>query len=378
MLHTGTHKPDRDWYADGSIEILLSNPFKREDFRKAIAERNFDYAFVMYGRLRMIVSVLKERVKRLFTVGGLAVYKGFAIPEVLSPEGMLVPQREYSEISTSNGTLEGKPNHPNVKINRIIDTERVLFDIFPFATHFRYPWVYAENSMAIHEYCIVKRVLDGRKHIILPDGGLTLYSRGYARNLVHAMMLALDKEEISRGETYNVADEQTLTLKQIVEVICKALNVPLIEIINVPSDFLRSDNAEGLVCPWGPLLRKRSASHEIMDVGKMIFTLGYRDLVPVAEATAITAQWLANNLPDHESAIKVLQDPFDYDAEDEYISAFKAGDRERMRMVSWKRKPGFTAFTYTDERNPFDGLDQNQRHSGSYDPKLKKRVKPVW
>lgn len=182
MLHTGTHKPERDWYGSGEIDLIICNPFKKESFETAVRGRNWDYAFVMYGRLRMIVQVLQGRVGRLFSIGGLAVYAGFAAPELVIPTGMLVPQREdSSKVSTDTGDVRGRPTHPNVKIHRIIETERVVFEYFPNATHFRYPWIYGEDSLSLWDYLIVKRLLDGRTKIILPDNGLTLISRGYSR-----------------------------------------------------------------------------------------------------------------------------------------------------------------------------------------------------
>ena len=264
MLHTGTHKPDRGWYSNGQVEVLLSNPFKEETFKEAVRGREWEYAFVMYGRLRMIVQVLRGKVRRLFSVGGLAVYAGFAAPHLVSPTGMLVPQREDSRLSTDSGLSSGVPNHPNVKIHRIIETEAALFQHFPNATHFRYPWIYGEDSLSLWDYIIVKRIVDGRKKIILPDNGLSLISRGYSRyvfsfeqwsgsryhkacrNVAHALISAFDNEKVSEGEVYNVGDEQALTLRQIVEIIAQALG-KTVSIVNIPSEF---------AVPCRPLLRK--------------------------------------------------------------------------------------------------------------------------
>ena len=58
---------------------------------------------------------------------------------------------------------------------------------------------------------IVKRILDGRPHIILPDGGLTLHHFGYSENLAHAVLLSLDRPEHSRGQIYNAGDTNTLS-----------------------------------------------------------------------------------------------------------------------------------------------------------------------
>lgn len=47
-------------------------------------------------------------------------------------------------------------------------------------------------------------------------------------------------------------------------------------------------------------------------------------------------------MPDHATAVAVLQDPFDYAAEDELIEAYSRGDWEAMKAVKWAREPGFS------------------------------------
>ena len=86
---------------------------------------------------------------------------------------------------------------------RIRRTEETLFELQPQATHFRYPYVYGPYQLAPREWMVVRRIQDQRPHIILPDGGLTLQSFGYAENIAHALLLALDQPEACQGKIYN-------------------------------------------------------------------------------------------------------------------------------------------------------------------------------
>ena len=88
---------------------------------------------------------------------------------------MLVPTAETSDLyNTEDGTMAGKAEHPNIKIERIVQSEQGVFKDKPGATHFRYPSVYGANQLLPWEWSIVRRCLDKRPHLILPDGGLTV------------------------------------------------------------------------------------------------------------------------------------------------------------------------------------------------------------
>ena len=47
---------------------------------------------------------------------------------------------------------------------------------------------------------IVRRILDRRPHIIVPDDGLSLQTYGYAGNLAHAVLLGVDHPEVAAGQ----------------------------------------------------------------------------------------------------------------------------------------------------------------------------------
>ena len=72
---------------------------------------------------------------------------------------------------------------------RIVETEELVFSLHPSATHLRYPLIYGPNQLLPREWLIVRRILDGRPHIILPDGGLTLRTAAFTENAAHALLI---------------------------------------------------------------------------------------------------------------------------------------------------------------------------------------------
>ena len=63
----------------------------------------------------------------------------------------------------------------------------------------------------------LRRILDRRRSIILPEDGLTLNHSAYVENAAHAILLAVDRPEAAAGQIYNCGDERLLTLDDTVE-----------------------------------------------------------------------------------------------------------------------------------------------------------------
>ena len=93
--------------------------------------------------------------------------------------------------------------------------------------------MYGPYQLVPREWSIIRRILDKRKFILLPDDGLALMTHGYAENLAHAVLLAVDQPQASAGQAYNCGDEIQFTMRQLVEVIARTMNYQL-EIVNVP------------------------------------------------------------------------------------------------------------------------------------------------
>jgi nucleoside-diphosphate-sugar epimerase len=304
IMHTGRHESPE--IAD-LVEHLHTDPFDGAGVDDVLARRTFDAGIVMYGRLRDLAPVIGARVAKLITIGGMPALLGYGHPEALTPHGLPVPTFE------SDGVVEAGRGPTNDKVSRIVETEQATFRAQPTATHFRYPLVYGPNQLLPREWMVVRRVLDGRRRIILPDGGLQVRSAVHVANAAHALLLALDQPDISAGRIYHVSDERTPTVRQVVEIVAAALDHRF-EIVDLPYE---------LATPAHPLTMLTGTFHRYTPSTALTRDLGYHDVVPCEDGLAQTAQWLASNPPEPGGSIeRALQDPFDYLREDALLDAW--------------------------------------------------------
>jgi nucleoside-diphosphate-sugar epimerase len=300
IFHRGTHEIPE---IPATVEHIHGDPHFRETVEAAIGPRTFDLVIATYGRIRVVAEALAGKTPRFIGIGGVALYRGYFNPSELFPAGLLSPVPEDDPVAAS----EAEQRFAWL----IASTEREVLRFHPSGTMFRYPYVYGPYQLVPREWCVIRRILDRRQHIILTDGGLTLMTHGYAANLAHAVLLAAEKPEASAGQVYNCGDERQLTLRQVVEVIAHEMNREL-EVIDVPSRIGMTSSA---------LTLQSSPHHRLMDLFKVKTELGYHDLVPVTEAIARTVRWYLEHRPDPGGEIeRRLQDPFDYAAEDQLVA----------------------------------------------------------
>ena len=305
VLHTGRHEVDT-LPPETEVPHVHTNPFRIDEVAETLGNATFDVVYAMYGRLRDLAPYFVGRCGQFIAVGGIPVYKGYARPAQNWPRGLLTPLRESADRAV---------NDANDKVAKIVATEDVLFEHHPNATIFRYPLIYGPGQINPREWLIVRRIIDGRRRIIVSDGGLTLRTAAYGPNAGHALTLAADHPEAAAGKAYNISDEHTLTARQTIEVIAAALDVEL-DIVSLP---------EELATPARPFLGEENSLHRSMSPDLMIAELGYRDKVGVVEAVGMTARDLYEN-PVRRGSTKErrMQDPFDYDAEDAIIDAYRS------------------------------------------------------
>ena len=319
ICHTGRHEVAE---IASEVEHIHTDPFDRDALEHAFAGRTFGVAIAAYGRLRSVAEVLVGRCERLISVGGMPAYRGYMDADRFTPPGLPIPTREDGSRSTEDDDL---------KSFRIARTEDALFALHPQATHFRYPYVYGPRQLTPREWPIVRRIIDGRPFIVVPDGGLTIYTYGYAENLAHATLLAVDQPEASAGQIFNAADATAFTLAQTIEIIASALDHP-IEMVSMPYE---------LAPVTRPLVRQLRTTHRVVSVDKLVHLLGYRDVVPAAEAIARTARWLVANPPSSEVEAR-LEDPFDYVAEDRLVTQWRALVAAMQPLEFAAGEPGLT------------------------------------
>jgi nucleoside-diphosphate-sugar epimerase len=182
ILHRGTHeRPDLPTV----VRHLHHDPYDDAVLDDILGGASFDLVVAMYGRLRRIAACTAGRVGQFVSVGGVPAYRGWMNPWLADPPGLAVPVTE--EAATVAAPAEDEKGF------RIVRTEAAVFESHPAATHFRYPYVYGPYQLAPREWSIVRRVLDGRRRIVVADDGLTLHHHGYTENLAHALLLAVDQ-----------------------------------------------------------------------------------------------------------------------------------------------------------------------------------------
>ena len=320
ILHRGLHERPE---TPEQVHHLHADPYDDDALRHAAGGPTCDVVFAMYGRLRRIAEVWRGRTGRFLSVGGVPVYRGWMNPFLHAPHGLPVPVAENAPLVTDPAEDE--------KGYRIARTEEAVFAHHPGATHFRYPYLYGPLQLVPREWLVVRRVLDGRARIVVPDDGLTLHHHGYTENVAHALLLALDDPDAAAGTVFNVGDEDVLSIRQVVEIVSAALGHAF-DLVSMPYD---------VAVPARPLLMQPLPAHRVLDLTRVRSELGYRDLVPAREALARTARWLADHPPEPGGQEEmVLTDPFDYDAEDRLIAAWQHS-REVLPPAAFAVEPGY-------------------------------------
>ena len=318
MLHSGRNEIDE---IPDEVVHIHDDVYDPDRLAAVFEGRTWDLCVASYGRLRKIAELLEGRVGRFVSVGGFPALLGYMNPWAFEPNGMPVP-------TPVEGPLV-REESADTKGYRIVLTEEAVLHHQPEATHFRYPFVYGPRQPVPREWLIVKHILDRRPHIILPDGGLTIHHFGYSENLAHAILASIDRPENCRGQIYNAADQEVLTLRAVVELIAAGLDHDW-EIVNMPWE---------IAVPARPLITQPLTTHRVLDVTKMERDFGYRDLVPPREAVVRAARWLVEN-PLDENQQSLLQDPFDYAAEDALIESWRKA-LATIPEIEFEKEPGY-------------------------------------
>ena len=313
VLHRGVHEVE----LPSEVEHIHCDPHFAESLQGGLQGRSFDVIVASYGRLKVTAEVVKGHTPRLVSVGGAAGYKGWARMTEPNPwrtmEELPVPIREDDPLATAPGVDRFS--------EQIRLAERTVMEAHEKghynATHFRYPYVYGPRHLIPMEWSIMRRIMDGRKRIILPGGGMSFTSRGYAENYAHALLLAIDNPTASRGQVYNVSDERAFSTRDWVRMIAQAMHKDL-EFVEIPFSVLLDDFTGAPAQALFPF-------HQVVDISKIKTQLGYRDAVPPEKGLETSVQWLLEHPLKHGGDEEThMGDPFDYAAEDKMIDIWDA------------------------------------------------------
>ena len=167
-------------------------------------------------------------------------------------------------------------------------------------TVLRLPMVYGPGDPLHRFYPVVKRVADGRRHIIFPEALAAWHSpRGYVENVAAAIALAATDDRAAQ-RVFNVCEEPAFGELEWARKIASEMRwegeFVVLPDNRTPPHLLKPGNA---------------AQHWTASSARIRRELGYNEPVAIDEAIRRTTAWQRENAP----AVEFLAQ-FDYAAED--------------------------------------------------------------
>jgi nucleoside-diphosphate-sugar epimerase len=324
IFHRGVHESPQ--LADVEpVEHIHGDPHFRPSIDEAVGARSFDIVVAMYGRVKHLAAAFAGRCEQFVSIGGTPVYSGF-FPAV-GPPALPIPVTELHPV------VQDSRDDPALRFSRqLAEAEETVFAHHPGATVLRFPMIYGPHNARPAEWSVVRRVRDGRRHMILPDGGFQIHTRCAARNAAAFVLGAIDRPDAASGQVYNCGDPLSWSLCQWVEAITALLGAEL-EIVSIPSDI--AIEAATTLLP----LANTTATHCIVSTEKAQQQLGYQPVVQPIDALAEVVKWYGS-LPAFDPASSPsFTDRFDYVSEDALIAEYRAAVRRITDAVEQQRQP---------------------------------------
>lgn len=342
VLSTGRHPVPYD----GEVERIIADPHFLEPLQQALRQRFFDVAIAQYGRLRFVAQALSGRVEHLIAIGGM-FYPGWIDPAAtVRPTSETGQQRDWTVkyLDEALPMPETTPLETVGKLGqRVIEADTAvrlghLRGEYQ-ATLLRYPRVYGPRQPGAAEWSIIRRILDGRRRILVPDGGYLIQSVLYVENAARIVLAAIEHRAAAAGQVFNCADPEPLTHRKWIKLIASVMGTE-VELVSAPMAHAK---------PAWPYARfPLTAGHHILDTSKLA-CLPYQP-TPLAIGMRRTVQWYLED-PDRRgrSVEPQLRDPFRYDIEDQLFAEL---DVMQQRLDAIEVPDMDMAHTYTHPTTP--------------------------
>jgi nucleoside-diphosphate-sugar epimerase len=168
---------------------------------------------------------------------------------------------------------------------------------------------------SVREWYFVKRVLDGRRLVMLGDRGQSRFHPVSTENLAELIWLAA---EHPGRRVVNAGDPGPPTLLEISRAIAAALGHEWTEVL-LPT------LGEPCETPWS------CPRPVVLDMTEAAFEVGYRPVTTYERAVPATCEWLVEATKEHPwqelmpRMAEYLQDAFEYEAEDELLGELVKG-----------------------------------------------------
>src|ERR1700731_22679 len=242
-----------------------------------------------------LMNTFRGATRRVVMLSSIDVYRAIAVSQ-----------------GTESGPLQELPLTEESELRRILypyppESMQVMRGIFPWVTDdydkvpaeravmndrelpgtvLRLPMVYGPGDR-LHRFCpVVKRIVDGRQHIIFPEGLAAWRSpRGYVENVAAAVALAATDDRAGR-RIYNVCEEPSFSELEWGRKIASEMRWEG-EFVVLPTER----TPRHLLKPGNP------AQHWTASSSRIRHELGYEEVVAIEDAIRQTIRWQRENPP---------------------------------------------------------------------------------
>jgi nucleoside-diphosphate-sugar epimerase len=303
----------------GTDEILGNRRFLQDhqpEFRRQKFDVVIDFVLSSGHQAQRVMDTFRGIAGRVVALSSMDVYRAWGVFYNMEPGGLQeLPLTEDSDLRTSPITyppdvlkrVQTIYGWLDAEYDKIPVEQAVLGDPKLPGTILRLPMIYGPGDPAHRFYPILKRIDDGRKQIIFADDVAPLRTpRGYVEDVSAAIALAATSPQAA-GRVYNVCETDFFGELDWARKIAAATNWSG-EFVVLPHDR----TPKHLLSPGN------TAQHLVVSSERIRKELGYRELLPREEAIRRTIEWERANPPAAPTA------RFNYDAEDEALSQFKA------------------------------------------------------
>ncbi len=284
-----------------------------EELKRFAPELVIDLVLSSGPQAERLMDVFRGAARRVVMLSSMDVYRAIGISQGTEDGPLLeVPLTEDSELRRSlhpypPAVLQGMrkifswatDDYDKIPAERI-----VMNDLELPGTVLRLPMVYGPGDPLHRFYPVVKRIADGRRHIIFSDMLAAWRSpRGYVENVAAAIALAATDDRAA-GRIYNVCEEPSFSELEWARKIASEMKwdgeFVLLPVERTPRHLLKPGNA---------------AQHWTASSERLRHELGYKEPVAIEEAIRRTIGWQRENPPAFEFLAQ-----FDYPAEDAAVA----------------------------------------------------------
>ncbi|HMC31003.1 MAG TPA: NAD-dependent epimerase/dehydratase family protein [Candidatus Angelobacter sp.] len=301
--------------APAGTEEILGDRQSLQDHQPEFRRQKFDVVidFILSsGRQALqLMDTFRGIAGRVVALSSMDVYRAWGVFYNMEPGGLQeLPLTEDSELRTSRNTYPPEALKRAQAVYGWLDAEydkipveqAVLGDHNLPGTILRLPMIYGPGDPVHRFHPVLKRIDDGRRHIIFADDVAAIRTpRGYVEDVGAALALAATSPH-STGRIYNIGEAESFGELDWARKIAAATGWNG-EFVVLPHDHT----------PKHLLWPGNTAQHLVASSERIRKELGYRELLPREEAIRRTIAWERAHPPAQPFA------QFDYAAEDETL-----------------------------------------------------------